>query len=59
MRCPVTGAVDHPVSWRCYALGVCDWLAGSLPYPLARPLFPVIEWLDQLFDHPPNPGTGK
>lgn len=55
MRCPVTGAVDHPVSWRCYALGVCDWLAGALPYQLARRLFPAIAWLDRPFETPQTP----
>lgn len=54
MRCPVTGAGDHPVSWRCYALVPVCWLSEHLPYPVGRRFFPLIMWLDRLTDNPQN-----
>ena len=49
--CPVTGTVDHRVTWRCYALVPACWLSEWLPYRLSRPFTQLVGWLDD----PRNP----
>lgn len=53
--CPLTGATDHRVTWRCYVLVVLDGLAGSLPYPLVRPVLALIRLVTR--NEPERPFT--